>query len=76
MLGQIQKYDDHNPMFYIEIGGHGYQFSVGGFPKDKHNWLVDVLSRAMTDIHNRATYAERKRLQLALKGLLGVKESV
>lgn len=74
MKAEIQTYDENCPMLYIELGGHGYQFSVKPVDEDSRQWLLEVVSRQMQQVHNRATSAERKRMQKEFKGLLGIKE--
>ena len=72
MKAEIQEYDEGRPCLYVEIGGHGYNFSIKGFPRDSHDWLKGVISRNMDAVYQRAKQEERTRMQEDFKKLLGL----
>ena len=64
---------EHNPMIEMEIGGYCYSFTVDSVPKENHQWLLDVVSSQMQEVHDRAVQSTKADLQNGIKSLLDIK---
>ncbi len=72
MKGKIVDYGDNNPLFEIDFDSTRYSFSVKDFPEDRHEWLVSVLSRQMTELYQRARDNRTTEIRKGFKQLLGL----
>ncbi len=61
--GYIDYSNDHNPIFRVVVDGYEYGFSVAGFKKDRHEWLLGVLDRMVWELVKRNTLTVKKELK-------------
>lgn len=70
---KIDTYDKYNPILRITIAGYEYSFTIRDVPEDSHEWLAEVLTRQMQEIHDRAVGNTQRTFQEGMKSLLGIK---
>jgi hypothetical protein len=63
---------DGNPQIQIDIGDKQYGFSVKSVPAESRMWLLSVVDRQMTEIHDRAVIETKLSMQKEFKKMFGI----
>lgn len=58
-------------MFQHIVDGYEYQFSVVGFPEEKHDWLCSILGNILDQVHIRGVATGKAEVQEAVRTALG-----
>lgn len=64
--------EEHNPQIKMEIGGYSYSFTVRDVDENSHEWLLEVISRQMQEVHDRAKANERLDIETKFKEMFNI----